>query len=810
MSKARNNHYVPQWYQEGFFEPGRNTLAYLDLTPPQRVLRDGRTIAERSLFDAPTSRAFRQLDLYSTFFGTSINDEIERKLFGDIDGRGSTAIRAFTGDDISEWHRHFQTLFEFIDIQKIRTPKGLDWLQTQYPELTQNELMFEMQGIRTMHCTIWTQGVREIVSAGNAEVKFIVSDHPVTVYNYARSPDTSVCAYPQDPGIALKASQTIFPLNRDLCLIFTNLEYAQDPSTSPLEKRTFARNYRPSMVRTDSFIRTRKLNSQEVMRINRILKARARRYIAAGQKEWLYPENSIVEPWEALKDTLLPPRDGLWQFGGEMFARFEDGSVYYQDQFGRTEKERDFLMKPAPATPPAPKDQCGCGSGFRYKDCCLSKPLALRSTWTELSIRERNLTLFNGIVDLLNLDNEETDWLEIRRTLTDDKIREIYFLFQALWPLETDLFQMLPKPDGTPRAVFTGLIHPTTIKDFAVGASLYFGSIIIQHPFQHAGTVRDDYSPVKNPSAYRQEFLKDVLTFSALIPLIELGLVNLVPDPCYFDAHLRDQMLNMARLRSATFGIDMRKETRARKLMEEDSKRSILSFPEDILRHQILKMSPNLGEDALAGVLQHIAHIRENDPLAVLQNEPPEVGRKIGLLNSMRLTPNFEMAIYLAQATGSCIVTDSPYRWAELGQATARKRVQSGVQLSDLVSRIQSSTFAFPQNVVDVATLSSNKTLAHYQSLMTDVFSYLSRSAKCERKPNREANLAARFTRFHAPVQDEINRAGVPTHLVKISCVFPSGGIQHNNVNRLLLMSSSEKHLPNVPMAFLLQQARAD
>lgn len=81
MSKTRNNHYVPQWYQERFFEPGCNKLAYLDTTPPQRVLQGGRVVAERAVFDAPTSRAFRQRDLYSTFFGTSVDDEIERRLF---------------------------------------------------------------------------------------------------------------------------------------------------------------------------------------------------------------------------------------------------------------------------------------------------------------------------------------------------------------------------------------------------------------------------------------------------------------------------------------------------------------------------------------------------------------------------------------------------------------------------------------------------------------------------------------------------------------------------------------------------------
>src|SRR5260370_34172954 len=149
--------------------------------------------------------------------------------------------------------------------------------------------MLEMQRIRIMHCTIWAEEVREIISAENADVKFIISDHPVTIYNHAVLPDALTCAYPHDPAIALKASQTIFPLTRDFCLILTNLEYAQDPSTSPLDKRTFARNYRSSMARTDAFIRTRKLSSQEVARVNYIIKRRADRFIAAARNDRFYP-----------------------------------------------------------------------------------------------------------------------------------------------------------------------------------------------------------------------------------------------------------------------------------------------------------------------------------------------------------------------------------------------------------------------------------------------------------------------------------------------------------------------------------------
>jgi hypothetical protein len=45
----------------------------------------------------------------------------------------------------------------------------------------------------------------------------------------------------------------------------------------------------------------------------------------------------------------------------------------------------------------------------------------------------------------------------------------------------------------------------------------------------------------------------------------------------------------------------------------------------------------------------------------------------------------------------------------------------------------------------------------------------------------------------------------VPVKEGRISCVLPPGGMQDNTVNRLLLMSSSERHLSNLPMAFFIE-----
>lgn len=807
MSSSRDNHYVPQWYQKGFFEPGRNTLHYLDLMPPTHPLPDGRTVPGRARFENPPSRCFVQRDLYSTFFGTAVNDEIERRLFGSVDASGARAVKAFIGSDPAEWHRHFEALFGYIDTQKIRTPKGLDWLRAQYPSLTQNELMQEMQGIRMMSCTIWTEGVREIVSAEDADVKFIVTDHPVTIYNHGVAPGDAGAAYPDDPSIALKASQTIFPLNRDFCLILTNLEYARDPGVNALEKRTFARNFRSSMVRTDAFVRTRKLTGQEVSQVNAILKARARRFIAAGREEWLHPQPPTPKTWRDLGVPLRSPADDLWQFGGEVFAKFEDGRVHYQDEFGRTEKPHEGLKKEVRADLRG-TDACGCGSDWPYKACCAPRPKHLRPSWTELSIRERNLALYRAAVHILGIDQGKT-WAEVRRDLTDNQISDLYGVFTAFWPLETDLLQLLPKPDGRPRAVYTGAIHPALINEFAVGASLYFGELLIDHPFVHAGTMRKEYSPVENPRAYRQEVLKAVLLLFTMMPLVDCGQVNLVPDPCNFDFHLREQMMGMARQRGAGLRLSPRDDERTYKVTAEDARRSMLLAPPDALARMMSKAVTGLKGIKPEEMLKAIEQAKLNDPLVSLQDDCLGGGEEEGgQLTMMKLSPNFEIAMYLAQAIGGGIVTDSPHRWSEIIDAVLRRRGDPQGGLRELAARMEQSQFAFPQEERDVVGLSLSAASAAYPALMGEAYKYLINRSARGPKPNFEAQLAARFAKAHASAQSVLRSAQGGLVDGRLRVAFPAEGIQDNTVNRLLLMSSSEHHLASVPMAFYLERSR--
>ncbi len=113
------------------------------------------------------------------------------------------------------------------------------------------------------------------------------------------------------------------------------------------------------MVSTTNFIRSRELDDQQVSEINFILKSRAQRHIAAGREAWLYPERTVKKSWKELRETLRPPSDELYRFGGEMYAHYDSGHVHYQDEFGRSEKPRPFLQKERPASPLKLKDACG-------------------------------------------------------------------------------------------------------------------------------------------------------------------------------------------------------------------------------------------------------------------------------------------------------------------------------------------------------------------------------------------------------------------------------------------------------------------
>jgi hypothetical protein len=665
-SITRRNHYVPIWYQKRFLLPEQTKLWYLDLYPETKKLPNGKRVTMNNHYWWTPKQCFYEYDLYTTSFFGVVNDEVEKYLFGTIDNDGLAAINAFINNDMPELHKRFNKFFEYLDAQKIRTPKGLDWIKTKYSGLTQLQLMLEMQKIRQMHCTMWVEAVREIVSAEGSDIKFLLTDHPITIYNPDCPPNSTYCNYPNDPAITFKGSQTIFPLDLNHCLILTNLEYAENPlSKDFLVNRANARHFGQTISRLDAIIRSRKLADKEVKIINHILKDRARKYIAAAKKEWLFPEVDIQDSWSQLRQVLLPPEDELYHFGGEIYVGYKDGTTGYQDAFGRTVRELSYLKKPKRKGKIGPNEPCICGSGKKYKKCCRDKNPNDMPLTTERSIRERNIMFYRMITNILGLNKKGKTWEDVRRELSDKQVKDIHRAFECLWPKDTNVIDLLPRPDQKVlRALYTGLVDPRTIIGNVVSYSIYFDEILVMNPFLNPTYIRPEFSPVHSPSQYKQETLKNILLFMTLMPFVELGIVNIIPDPCSLNLHLQKQIYDMAKSRLNGHKVNSEHIKSMEELFKDDFQRSIAGLPDETLKSNIQTALPDLSNKEIDDVLLYMKQKQREDPLSLLQMTIS--GKSGGQILITHLTPNFELGFFLAQLTGSFIYTDNKHRWMEI------------------------------------------------------------------------------------------------------------------------------------------------
>lgn len=354
-AEYRSNHYVPQWYQRQFIPAGQvdRELYLLDLRPEK--FRDGRGVQRRrkALKRTGTRHCFAIDDLYTARFGEVESRELERVFFGEVDSRGKRAVEFFAGYDHTGLDEHaLQDLMLYMSTQKLRTPKGLDWLARESRARHREDVLDYLVRLRSMYGAVWAECIWQIADASESPTQFIVSDHPVTVYNKACSPkNPRWCKGSDDPDIRLHGTHTLFPLSSERLLILTNQSWACNPYRSAITLRDNPALFRDAMFNFLDVQVRRKLSEEEVCEINLILKARAYRYIAAGREEWLYPERSVRSAWRSLgSGHLLMPEPRSLIPGSEITVGYADGSIATLDSLGRRPSQPDFGRESRSAT----------------------------------------------------------------------------------------------------------------------------------------------------------------------------------------------------------------------------------------------------------------------------------------------------------------------------------------------------------------------------------------------------------------------------------------------------------------------------
>lgn len=798
--QTRNNHYVPQWYQRGFLPRDQTRLFHLNLDPDLNTLRDGRKVPRIALHKWGPQNCFVEYDLYTTHFGPIINDDVEKYLFGAIDDQGATALRAFAAGIQDDIHDSFEAFFEHMAAQKLRTPKGLDWIRSCYGALGQVDLMVEMQALRWMHCTMWCEGVREIVSACESDVKFILTDHPVTVYNAAVDPTSEHCAYPQDPLVSAVGSQTVFALDANTCLILTHLEYAKQPDLRDLTRlRTNARHLGVGMIRTDSFIRDRQLSREDVIAINYLLKSRAKRYIAASDKTWLYPEKEFQGSWAQIAKVLLP-KDNLWQFGGETYVGYKDGTYGYWDEHGRTSKAHKFLTRESPRKNIGANDFCGCGSVYAFKDCCQRLPASERPSWEVRGLRERNLMFCNAVKGILGLF-DGASWEDVRRELSDEQVQRIHRAFAGLWPEDADLASLLPRPNPKVlRSVYMGFSDPRTVEATVLGWLPFVDEIVLVNPFFVGTRMKPEFSPIESPTGYKMQTLKNVRLILALEPFIRAGLVHLVPDPGEVSAPLGNHVREVLTRRTDGWkppkggGIH-----RFLKLAKQEAERVIWMLPEASQRRFIADhMAPMADANAADRFIAYFKRQALADPYTLLQPLPAgKDGAQMQIFKGLSL----EAALYLASLTGSIIHVDTEAHWAQLLMHAQPSGTQSQSKWGPVRQALGEILFPVELNAQRVADRINSGDRPPIRTL-------LRRLAESVSSPDAGTDpsvLAKHMRQARGKVERTGKRAGNSILIpARLELHVPPAGFFRHEVQRLLVMFAGVTQPRSIPYALRL------
>lgn len=336
---------------------------------------------------------------------------------------------------------------------------------------------------------------------------------------------------------------------------------------------------------------------------------------------------------------------------------------------------------------------CPCGSGKKYKKCHLNVvPVPRTNPNLNRTIKERNIILYNAIIDIFGFNKGKT-WNDFRRDMSDDQVRELYRVYGWLWPLETDIIGLLPKPSKQLRGLYIGETKAdlSSILRNVVRYSLYTDEILIVNPFINPRILAPKFNPIENPSQYKQDTLEMVYFLFQLAPWIESGIVSMVPNPTDFDSDLRKSVWTMAEKRWEEQKLELSEETIAE--LEPRGKESLAKFmyrlPKDKLEITIRRALPNLSDKAVADQIDYVQKLRHNNPL-LLDQEVPDGGD----LQIMRYGANLELGLYMGQLTGSYLYTDRRDQWNEILSVEQNSSAEPEVW-SPLTDSFQSLEFSF-------------------------------------------------------------------------------------------------------------------
>jgi hypothetical protein len=324
---------------------------------------------------------------------------------------------------------------------------------------------------------------------------------------------------------------------------------------------------------------------------------------------------------------------------------------------------------------------CPCGSGRKFKHCCLGQvdwatlteaPLSFASR--HFTIRGKNLHFVAGLLSALQIDysNPNPNFAAIKRAFTPDVVGKVHSLVPDLWPDIDDYERCIAPERESISALYTGSYEPESVLRAVTRLSLYCDKIYLVDPFMRADRVRDEFNPLLHPAEHRSTTVQYTFLWLSLVPWIDAGILSFVRPMHEFIPGLWHEVLNLQRQRIESTPelkrvLDQEVEQQMQYVGPLDrgfGEIYILSFPDEALR----EMFPKLQGTAKAGVFKSaddfVAYIqRRRDQHPYYVDPLPGQHREFYHQTSGAC---YELAKRMCSMMNSHIVTDFRSRWKEV------------------------------------------------------------------------------------------------------------------------------------------------
>lgn len=331
---------------------------------------------------------------------------------------------------------------------------------------------------------------------------------------------------------------------------------------------------------------------------------------------------------------------------------------------------------------------CPCGTGRKYKNCCLGKVpweaiLARGSRvdrYHNLSLRGKNIEFLHGMFDILQVDRapEDMDFQKAKNSVTPDVVRKIHELITDLWPGPFDLERVLRREAEDSSGLYFGNYEPRILLRGITRHSLYSERILLPDPFLYPVGLPDELNPLARPKENRVNTLRNIQLWFLLAPWIAAGIVGITRLPGDFDPVLRFECMRREKDR---FSGDSELHALLDEMVTNEVKKTgpldhgageyfLLSHPNEFWANSWRRDHPDATDEEVQNFLHYLDSRRAAHPYYI----DLEHAKRSQVLHWTSGT-NYEMAKVTVTMSGSHLITDMPHRWKEIESDRARDKL---------------------------------------------------------------------------------------------------------------------------------------